>query len=200
MALSATSTGTNRKSPEISQGGGETGRSASENFGFTRRTKPFDATQSSADRWAAMSTLKSWDLSEQVIAACIEVHRQLGPGLLESIYEAALVAELTLRGFPFERQLTLPVRYKGLDLDQLYRVDLIVAERLLVEVKSVEALLPVHAAQVLTYLRITGLETGLLVNFNTELIRNGLRRLSRTPNSRSRNSPSPRLPVKSRPA
>lgn len=119
-------------------------------------------------------------LSELVIAACIEVHRHLGPGLLESIYEAALCAELTLRGLAFRQQQALPVVYKGIRLPQSYRVDLVVADALLVEVKAIEELLPVHAAQVLTYLQVTGIETGLLVNFNTSLIRHGLRRLTRT--------------------
>jgi GxxExxY protein len=136
-----------------------------------------------------------WELSEQVIAACIEVHRQLGPGLLESMYEAALCAELDFRGIRFQRQVALPVKYKGVPLDPTYRADLVVGQKLLVEVKSVESLLPLHAAQVLTYLRVTGLETGLLVNFNTTLIRHGLRRLSRTPKT-SRTSPPPDLPVK----
>jgi GxxExxY protein len=142
-----------------------------------------------------MNVAANWDLTDRVIAACIEVHRQLGPGLLESMYEAALCAELKLRGIRFDRQVALPVKYKGIPLDPSYRVDLVVDQRLLVEVKSVEALLPIHVAQVLTYLRVTGLATGLLVNFNATAIRHGLRRLSCTPKS-SRFSPSPDLPVK----
>ncbi|HEX2869875.1 MAG TPA: GxxExxY protein [Polyangiaceae bacterium] len=143
-----------------------------------------------------------WELSDKVIASCIEVHRHLGPGLLESAYEAALCEELTSRRIPFRRQCNFPVVYKGKALDQSYRIDLVAAERLIVEVKAVEGLLPpVHAAQVLTYLRLTGIECGLLVNFNTELIRHGLRRVSLTPQIlASRTSPPPRLPVKSRPA
>jgi GxxExxY protein len=137
-----------------------------------------------------------FSVSKRVIAACIEVHRQLGPGLLESIYEIALCEELTLRAIPFERQLSIPVTYKGKQLDQTYRIDLLVAGQLLLEVKSVESLLPVHSAQVITYLRVTGLETGLLVNFNTLVLKDGLRRLSRTPPKNSRFSRSPDLPVK----
>jgi GxxExxY protein len=136
----------------------------------------------------------NWELSENVVGACIEVHRQLGPGLLESVYEAALCEELTLRSVPFVQQSTFPVTYKGRTLDQVYRIDLVVAACLIVEVKSVERLLPVHEAQALTYLRLTTFDSALLVNFNTALLHHGLRRLSLTQKS-SPNSPSPRLPV-----
>ena len=127
-----------------------------------------------------------------VIAACIEVHRQLGPGLLENIYEECLCRELTVRGLRFERQKPITVVYKGAPLDQAYRVDLIVEGSLLVEIKAFEGASPIHAAQVVTYLRVAGLEHGLLVNFNAMTIRDGLRRLSRTPKT----SRSPDLPVK----
>jgi GxxExxY protein len=184
----------------FSQGGGEAGRAARRDFlGFTRRPVPFVATQVSRDRLSEMPRPEQWALSESVIGACIEVHRQLGPGLLESVYELALCEELTLRAIPFVRQFAFPVTYKGRDLDQNYRIDLVVASHLVVEVKSVDALLPIHTAQVLTYLRLTGLESGLLVNFNADVVRSGLRRLSLTPRT-SRTSPPPRLPVKSRPA
>jgi GxxExxY protein len=192
MGLAATSTDTNRKSLEIfSQGDREIGRSASENFGFTRRSSIFGTTQSVRDRWATM-TAAEYALSEQVIAACIAVHRELGPGLLESMYEAALCEELTLRGLSFERQKPVGFSYKGKLLDQAYRIDLVVCGCLLVEIKAVDALLPIHAAQVVSYLRITGLNDGLLVNFNALTIRSGLRRLSRNPKI----SRSPDLPVK----
>jgi GxxExxY protein len=121
------------------------------------------------------------DCSSIVIAACIEVHRELGPGLLEAIYEECLCDELTRRGLGFERQKAFSVSYKGRILDHGYRTDLVVERSLLVEVKAVEALLPVHAAQVVTYLRVCGLEAGLLVNFNALTIRSGLRRVSRHP-------------------
>jgi GxxExxY protein len=137
-------------------------------------------------------TENSWNLSQNVIAACIEVHRVLGPGLLESIYEASLCEELALRGIPFERQRAVSVVYKGKPLEQAYRTDLIVAQQLLVEIKAVDALQPVHAAQVVTYLQLTGVEHGLLVNFNGISLRHGLRRLSRTPKT----SRSPDLPAK----
>jgi GxxExxY protein len=200
MRLSATSATSHRQSSKISQGDREIGSRASENFGFTHCSAIFGTTQPTIDRWARMAREKSWDISEQVIGACIEVHRVLGPGLLESVYEAALCEELTIRQLPFKRQSVLPVEYKGRLLEQSYRADLIVAEQLLLEVKSVEALLFVHVAQVVTYLRITNLPAGLIVNFNTALLRDGLRRVSLNNNKNSHDSRSPDLPVKSRPA
>ena len=122
-----------------------------------------------------------WDLSERVRGACIEVHRQLGPGLLESAYEECLCHELSLAGITFARQRSLPVSYKGVALDCGYRLDLVIEEKLVLEVKAVEQLLPVHLAQVLTYLKLTRLEVGLLVNFNTPVLRHGIRRVSRAP-------------------
>src|SRR5262249_41042470 len=110
-----------------------------------------------------------------IISAAIEVHRQLGPGLLESAYAECLCHELHLRGIAFQR-LDLPVTYKGLKLDCGYRVDLIVEDAVVVELKAVERILPVHEAQLLTYLRLTGKKVGLLVNFNAPLLRNGVAR------------------------
>jgi GxxExxY protein len=118
------------------------------------------------------------DWSELVIGACIEVHRYLGPGLLESAYEECLCHELSVARVPFERQKALAIRYKGTELQAGYRLDLVVGGSLLVELKAVERLLPVHKAQVITYLRLSGLPTGLLVNFHEAAIRHGLRRLS----------------------
>jgi GxxExxY protein len=116
-------------------------------------------------------------LTGQIIGSAIEVHRVLGPGLLESVYEVALCHELKTRGFEVERQVLLPVLYKGLRLKTGIRLDLRVARRVLVEVKSVERLHEIHRAQVLTYLRLTGLRVGLLFNFNVEFLRNGMRRI-----------------------
>jgi len=118
------------------------------------------------------------DCSERVIGACIEVHRHLGPGLLESAYEECLVLELGLVGLRCERQRRVPLHYKGHALAHGYRLDLVVEEQLIVEIKATEQLLPVHEAQVVTYLKLTGLPTGLLVNFGAETLRKGLRRLS----------------------
>ncbi len=124
-------------------------------------------------------TRRLWDLSERVLGACIEVHRHLGPGLLESAYEQCLCHELSLMGLSFARQRPLPVTYKGVTLDCSYRLDVVVEEKLVLELKAVDHLLPVHEAQVLTYLKLTGLDIGLLVNFNTPVLRGGIRRLTR---------------------
>jgi GxxExxY protein len=130
------------------------------------------------------------DGSQTVIGACIEVHRHLGPGLLESAYEECVAHELSLRGFRFERQRTVPLEYKGMRSDCAYRLDLVVQDAIIVEIKCVDRLLPIHQAQLLTYLRLTTLQTGLLVNFRETVLKNGLRRLTITPNF-----PSSRLPV-----
>ena len=118
------------------------------------------------------------DRSERVIGACIEVHRVLGPGLLESAYEACLAHELTLRNLHFERQKPLPVTYKGAELGCGYRLDFVVQAELIIEVKAVEHLVPIHEAQLISYLRLTNLPAGLLVNFHAATVRQGLRRLS----------------------
>ncbi|MBE2213827.1 MAG: GxxExxY protein [Opitutaceae bacterium] len=117
-------------------------------------------------------------ITDQVIGAAIEVHRELGPGLLESAYEAALAYELTQRGLKMERQKDQPVRYKGLPIDLGFRIDLIVDGQVIVELKAVESLLPIHDAQVLTYMKLSGCRLGLLINFNVPLLKQGLRRLA----------------------
>ncbi|HLO78855.1 MAG TPA: GxxExxY protein [Magnetospirillum sp.] len=116
-------------------------------------------------------------VSRQVIGMAIEVHKALGPGLLESAYEQCLARELELSGIHFRRQVPVPVVYKGISLDCAYRLDLVVDDRLIVEVKAVERLLPVHSAQLLTYLKLTGIRAGLLLNFHSEVLRDGLRRI-----------------------
>ncbi len=116
------------------------------------------------------------DLTERVIAAAIAVHRTLGPGLLESAYEACLCAELKEAGLAFDRQRPLQIRYKSAEVDCGYRMDLVVEGRLLLELKSVEKLLPIHEAQLITYLRLSGLRIGLLMNFNTQLMKDGIKR------------------------
>ena len=115
-------------------------------------------------------------LSERVIGLAIEVHRGLGPGLLESVYESCLCQELAAAGITFQAQVPIPVSYKGRRLDVAFRADIIVEQKLLLEIKSVEKLLPVHESQILTYLRIGGYPTGLLINFNTRLLKQGIRR------------------------
>lgn len=117
------------------------------------------------------------EITGAVIGAAIEVHRALGPGLLESAYEECLCHELTARQVPFERQHALPVEYKGLRLDCGYRLDLLVADSVVVEIKAVEKLLPIHDAQLLTYLKLGGWKAGLLLNFNVPILKRGIRRL-----------------------
>jgi GxxExxY protein len=121
--------------------------------------------------------MKTNELSQAIIGAAIEVHRVLGPGLLESAYEECLCRELTLRGIPFERQRTLPIEYKGHHLNSGYRLDLLVGGEIVVELKTVETLLPIHNAQLLSYLRLGGWRLGLLINFHTPVLRHGIRRL-----------------------
>jgi len=116
-------------------------------------------------------------LSRQIIAAAIEVHRNLGPGLIESVYETCLCYELSLRGVAFDRQVPMPVEYKGLMLDAGYRLDILVDGLVIVELKVAERIEPIHEAQLLTYLKLTHLWLGLLINFNVPVLKNGLRRL-----------------------
>jgi GxxExxY protein len=116
------------------------------------------------------------ELSYEVIGAALEVHRTLGPGLLESSYRKSLYRELSIRNIPFQRELPLPLNYKGLRLDCGYRMDAVVARQIVVEVKSVVTLAPIHEAQLLTYLKIGGYRLGLLINFNVLVLKDGIRR------------------------
>jgi len=113
-------------------------------------------------------------ITEAVLGAAIEVHKQLGPGLLELVYEECLTHELRLRGLACERQAPLPVVYKGVSLECGYRIDLLVEDVVIIELKAVEAILPVHEAQLLTYLRISGKRVGLLLNFNVTALKTGV--------------------------
>ena len=115
--------------------------------------------------------------TEQIIGAAIQVHRSLGPGLLESAYEACLLYELTQRGLKAQQQVPLPVVYGGVRLDCGYRLDLVVESAVIVEIKSIERIAPIHEAQLLSYLRLSGMSVGLLVNFNSKLLRDGIRRI-----------------------
>jgi GxxExxY protein len=117
------------------------------------------------------------DGSDAIIGACIEVHRHLGPGLLESAYELCLCRELRDRGLSFRRQVPVPFSYKGVQIECGYRLDLLVDGQIVVELKAVDRLLPIHEAQVLTYLKLAGLNTALLVNFNVPVLKVGLRRI-----------------------
>ena len=128
-------------------------------------------------------------MTDRVIGACVEVHRALGPGLLESVYEVCLAHELSNVGIAYARQVPIAVSYKDVDLDCGFRADLLVEGRLLVELKAVEKLLHVHVSQVVTYLKLSGIEVGLLVNFNVPRLVDGVRRLT------GRKSKSPPLPL-----
>ena len=123
------------------------------------------------------------EITQEIIGACIEIHREIGPGLLESAYEECLCYELSQRGLNFERQKPLPVRYKAVQLDCGYRIDLVIEDAVIVELKTVESLLPVHEAQLLTYLKLTGIELGLLINFNVRMLKDGVRRMKNSPPS-----------------
>ncbi len=115
-------------------------------------------------------------LSEKVIGLAIDVHKTLGPGLLETVYEQYLCHELKENVVQFERQVAVPITYKAANLECGFRADVIVEKTLLVEIKALERLLPVHQAQVLTYLKLSGIGRGLLINFNTKLLKNGIQR------------------------
>ena len=116
------------------------------------------------------------DLSNRVIGCAIRVHRELGPGLLESTYEQCVAYELIQSGIPFKIQQPIPVVYKQIKLDCGYRVDLLVDDRLIVELKSVEQLLKIHEAQVLTYMKLANIRIGLLINFNVQMLKKGIKR------------------------
>ena len=121
------------------------------------------------------SKLLHENLTEQIIGAAVEVHRALGPGLLESAYEECLCHELHLRGIRFQRQVPLPVEYKSVKLDCGYRIDLLIQDKIILELKCIERVLPVHEAQLLTYLKLTGKRVGLIMNFNVAtLVRGGI--------------------------
>jgi GxxExxY protein len=117
------------------------------------------------------------ELSNRVIGCAIEVHKHLGPGLLEATYEQCLAHELGINSMPFKLQHPLPVEYKGIKLDCGYRVDLIVGDQLIVELKSVEKLLPIHQAQLLTYMKLCDISVGLLINFNVRYLKSGIKRM-----------------------
>ncbi|HYR22952.1 MAG TPA: GxxExxY protein [Chthoniobacterales bacterium] len=116
------------------------------------------------------------ELSRNVIGCAIEVHRNLGPGLLESTYRQCLACELLHANIPFQMEVPLPVRYKEMFLDCGYRIDLVVSGDLIVEIKCVEALLPIHQAQILTYMKLAKIPTGLLINFNVTKLQSGIKR------------------------
>ncbi len=117
------------------------------------------------------------DISGKIIELSIKVHRELGPGMLESAYEACLLYELQQAGLKAESQLKLPIIYQGVKIEAGYRIDLLVEDSVIVELKTVERILPIHEAQLLSYLRLSKLKLGLLINFNVKLLRDGVRRI-----------------------
>jgi GxxExxY protein len=119
---------------------------------------------------------RNGELTGLIIGAAIEVHRELGPGLLESVYQTCLVMELKELGLDVKTQLPMPVIYKGIELEQGYRIDILVEDEVVVELKTVEKLTDVHIAQILTYMRLGDYPTGLLINFNVKLLKNGIKR------------------------
>jgi GxxExxY protein len=121
--------------------------------------------------------MKVNEITEQIIGAAIAVHRELGPGLLESAYRACLIHELTHRGLQVEQEKAISVVYQGMQIGCGYRIDLLVERTVIVELKAVERVEPIHTAQLLSYLRLSGLHVGLLLNFNTALLRDGIRRI-----------------------
>lgn len=121
--------------------------------------------------------MKFDELSKRVIGCALEVHKNLGPGLLESTYEQCLAHELKCAGIPFMLQHPLPVNYNGIKLDCGYRVDLFVDNKIIIELKSVDKVLPIHQAQLLTYMKLAGVKIGLLMNFNVRFMREGIKRL-----------------------
>ncbi len=116
-------------------------------------------------------------LSNRIIGCALEVHRELGPGLLESTYEQCLAHELKQSKIPFKLQVPLPVKYKSTLVDCGYRIDMLVNDKIIVELKSVEKLLPIHQAQLLTYMKLSGISIGLLMNFNVQFLKNGIKRM-----------------------
>ena len=121
--------------------------------------------------------MKENDIASTVVNLAYQIHTELGPGLFESVYEAILFYELTQQGFKVDRQKCIPVHWKEINLDLGFRSDLIVENKVLIEVKSIEAMAPVHKKQVLTYIRLTGIKLGLLINFNETLIKEGITRI-----------------------
>ena len=117
------------------------------------------------------------DITDIIIGSAIRVHRELGPGLLESAYEPCLMYELVEEGLHIERQKSLPVIYKGVSLDCGYRLDLVVENKIILELKTVEKILPIHEAQILSYLKLSGYRLGFLINFHVDVLKNGIRRI-----------------------
>ncbi len=124
----------------------------------------------------AKTVMQRDPLTGKIIGLAMEVHRELGPGLLESTYETCLCHEFSLNDLPFRRQVAMPITYKSETLDCGYRADVVVGDKVLLELKSVDRLTPVHEAQIITYLKLSGIPTGLLLNFNQRVLKDGIKR------------------------
>ena len=141
-------------------------------------SKPESAEGAESAEGSAPRAYRLNELTELIIGAAIEVHRATGPGLMESVYEHCLCYELSQRGLSFQRQVELPVAYKGIKLNCGFRMDVIVENQIVLELKTVDQLLPIHSAQLLTYLKLSGKKIGLLINFNEPVLKKGLKRLA----------------------
>jgi GxxExxY protein len=144
---------------------------------MSEKSKPESAEEAEThgmppESWSAENVL-----TDKIIGAAIEVHRHLGPGLLEAVYEECLCYELSQMGLKFQRQVHLPINYKGIKFESAYRMDLVVEDAIVIEIKATEELLPIHAAQLLTYLKSSNKRAGLLINFNVPILKNGLKRI-----------------------
>ncbi len=133
-----------------------------------------DETSGHSEAFGTGRKLLYEELTEKIIGAAIEVHRALGPGLLESVYEKALCHELTLRHISFQNQMAMPLTYKGIDLQCGFRLDLLIEENIIVELKSIAQILPVHEAQLLTYMKLTKKQVGFIMNFNVPVLKQGI--------------------------
>ena len=143
---------------------------------------------------AVRSALADNQITDRIIGAAIEVHRHLGPGLLESAYDECLCYELSKMDLKFQRQVHLPIEYKGLRLDCCYKMDIVVEDRIVVEIKAIDQLLPIHTAQLLTYLKASHNQLGLLINFNETVLKKGLKRIV---NRYTGQAPAPRISASS---
>ena len=144
-------------------------------FSKMNRYSPLSSSVSPQDRDEIIEmTLRDENLTWQIIGAAIEVHKHLGPGLLESVYQISLARELALRRIPFRREVNIPVMYKGEPLDANFRADFIIDDRVILELKAIKKLLPVHEAQLITYMKIASCSVGLLINFNVPVLKDGI--------------------------
>jgi len=147
-------------------------------YSTTHLLRSFEAQRTQRKKLIMVNNMDINELTGKIIGAAIEVHKSLGPGLLESAYEECLCYELDVRKISYERQKSLPVVYKGVRLDCGYRLDIVVANKVIIEIKACDSLHPIHEAQLLTYLRLAGIKIGLLINFNVSVLKDGIKRIA----------------------